>query len=37
MFTLKILGKLKTKDDFKIVFIVAKRKFDTKPCDSFVE
>ena len=26
-----------TKDDFKIVTIVAKRKFDFEPYDSFVE
>ena len=36
-FMLKILGKLKRKDDFKIVASVAKRKFDTEPYDSFVE
>ena len=34
---LKILGKLNRKDDFKMVAIVAKRKFDTKPYESFVE
>ena len=33
----KILGKLKGKDDFKIVAIVAKRKFDSEPYDSFAE
>ena len=33
----KILGKLKRKDDFKIVAIVAKRTFDSEPYDSFVE
>ena len=36
-FMLKILGKLKRKNDFKIVAIVAKRKFDTETYDSFVE
>ena len=36
-FMLKILGKLKRKDDIKIVAIVAKCKFDTEPYDSFVE
>ena len=36
-FTLKILGKLKRKDDFKIASIVGKRTFDTEPYDSFVE
>ena len=34
---LKILGKLKINGDFKVVAIVAKRKFDTEPCDFFVE
>ena len=34
---LKILGKLQTKDDFKMVAVGAKRKFDTKPYKSFVE
>ena len=33
----KILGKLKGKDDFKIVAIVGKRKFDSEPYESFVE
>ena len=37
MFMLKILGKLKRKDDFKIVAVVKKCKFDTEPYDSFVE
>ena len=32
-----MLGKFKRKDDFKIVAIVARRKFDSKPYDSFVE
>ena len=34
---LKILEKLKRKDDLKIVAIVAKRKFNTESYDSFVE
>ena len=34
MFRLK---KYKRKDYFKIVAIAAKRKFDSEPCDSFVE
>ena len=37
MFTLKILGKLRRKVDFKIGVIVAKCNFDTEPYDSFVE
>ena len=37
MFMLKILGKLKRKDYFKIVAIVAKHKFDIEPYDSFIE
>ena len=36
-FMLKILEKLKRKDDFKIVAIVAKCKFDTVQYDSFVQ
>ena len=36
-FMLKIQGKLQRTDDFKIVAIVATRKFDTDPYDSFVE
>ena len=36
-FMLKILGKLKRKDDFKIVAIVAKGKLDTESYDSFLE
>ena len=36
-FMLKILGKLKRKEYFKIVAIVAKHKFDTEPYDYFVE
>ena len=32
-----MLAKLKRKDDFKIVDIVAKRKFDSEAYDSFVE
>ena len=36
-FMLKILGKLKRKDDMKIVAIVAKCKFDIERYDSFVE
>ena len=36
-FMLKILEKLKRKDDFQIVSIVAKRKFDTEPYDSSAE
>ena len=35
-FMLKIPGKLKRKDDFKIVAIVAKRTFDTERYNSFV-
>ena len=34
---LKILGKLQRKDYLKIAAIVAKRKFDTEPYDSFAE
>ena len=34
---LKIEGKLTRKDDFKMVAIVAKRKLDTKPYESFVK
>ena len=37
MFRLKNAGESKKKDDFKIIVIVAKRKFDSKPFDSFVE
>ena len=33
----RIQGKLKRKDDFEIVAIVAKPKFDSEPYDSFVE
>ena len=36
-FKLKIQGKLKIKDDFKIVAIVAKSKFETEAYDSFGE
>ena len=34
-FKLKIQGKLKIKDDFKIVAIVAKSKFETEAYDSW--
>ena len=32
-----MLGKLKREDDFKIIAVVAKHKFDSEPYDSFVE